>query len=305
MSREEIRRLYLYASLEGRMFLRTLDRDLEVLADMGITVKVTKAHAVDIFVIDARPFLNEDLSFTATETSALFLATGLWAGIDEGSIEPKIAARTSRTTKRAQEHLRDRLTFAPDLGTLFRAILSRNVVTFSYRSLRGEEQRTVEPWRFLLRGHALYLWGWDCDREADRVFRLSRLTSTVTKLEQGSIRPLPAADAETPFTQLLVAPKMLVRGTALKVLAPFISLMSSDDENATHADNTRQVQNVGVGSVAAKVAEGWNWVQGDSDEYSTWRSRIMTNMDECIVTEPQWLRDEMIALLTECGGEYA
>lgn len=61
------------------------------------------------------------------------------------------------------------------------ACRDRRPVTFDYRKANAArpEQRQVEPWTLeCWRGH-WYLAGWDRDRAAERVFRLSRITGRV------------------------------------------------------------------------------------------------------------------------------
>lgn len=64
---------------------------------------------------------------------------------------------------------------------LMLACRDRRPVTFDYRkgNAATPEQRQVEPWTLeCWRGH-WYLAGWDRDRGAERVFRLSRITGRV------------------------------------------------------------------------------------------------------------------------------
>lgn len=64
---------------------------------------------------------------------------------------------------------------------LMLACRDRRPVTFDYRKANAArpEQRQVEPWTLeCWRGH-WYLAGWDRDRGAERVFRLSRITGRV------------------------------------------------------------------------------------------------------------------------------
>src|SRR5436309_2867729 len=59
------------------------------------------------------------------------------------------------------------------LGVLFGAIGERRSVRFGYRG----DPRTVDPARLSFRNGFWYLAGFDRDRQADRLFRLDRLTS--------------------------------------------------------------------------------------------------------------------------------
>jgi proteasome accessory factor B len=70
------------------------------------------------------------------------------------------------------------------LGVLLSAIDSRQAVQFPHRPSRSEPYttRTVEPWGVVTHKGRWYLVGHDRDRDATRVFRLSRIGAEVTPI---------------------------------------------------------------------------------------------------------------------------
>lgn len=76
---------------------------------------------------------------------------------------------------------------------LMLACRDRRPVTFDYRKANAArpEQRQVEPWTLeCWRGH-WYLAGWDRDRGAERVFRLSRISGRVRSRAGAFTAPVP------------------------------------------------------------------------------------------------------------------
>ena len=67
---------------------------------------------------------------------------------------------------------------------LLDATHARQLVTFTYRAASTSEVlvRRVQPWRLIASGGGWYLVGQDIDRQAPRVFRLSRIVGEVTTL---------------------------------------------------------------------------------------------------------------------------
>ena len=80
------------------------------------------------------------------------------------------------------------------------------MIGFDYRSESGSFERSVEPWKLIIKGRALYLWGRDLDREDERVFRLSRFRSEVEFLGEAHDAEAMPEGLEDPFSQLMVSP---------------------------------------------------------------------------------------------------
>lgn len=80
------------------------------------------------------------------------------------------------------------------LGILLSAIDSGQVVQFSHRPSRAEPYtvRTVEPWGVVTEKGRWYLVGHDRDRDATRVFRLSRIGAQVTPIGPAGATTVPA-----------------------------------------------------------------------------------------------------------------
>jgi predicted DNA-binding transcriptional regulator YafY len=177
LSREELRQRVPGYADDDASFRRAFERDKETLRTMGIPITVemldpNNPTTGDGYRIPKEQYYLPDPELEPDELAALHLAAttvrleggegieAIWklGGAPVGDrVEPVAALPGS-------EHL----------GLLFNAVARQATVTFDYRG----EPRTVDPWRLAYRNGHWYLAGWDRAREAERQFRLDRLTST-------------------------------------------------------------------------------------------------------------------------------
>jgi proteasome accessory factor B len=170
-------------------FDRMFERDKDELRELGIplvTAVIDPVFDDELgYRIDKREYALPEIAFEPDEVTALSLAARTWtraslagpaasglrklraAGVtmDERSlvgIEPVV-----RTTEEAFEPLRW-------------AVRDRQAVSFGYRKLDEESQlRRLQPWGLAQWHGRWYLTGYDLDREAPRVFRMSRIDTAV------------------------------------------------------------------------------------------------------------------------------
>ena len=174
-------------------FNRMFERDKDDLRELGLVIETVESLDGDIGYL-ARRDSNRlpPITLDAEEAAALGLAAKVWqqarlAGRRQR--RPAEAARgracredvtdpyESRTARWSRTSPSHEAAFEP----LMLACRDRRPVVFDYRKSNAArpERRQVEPWTLeCWRGH-WYLAGWDRDRRAERVFRLSRITGTV------------------------------------------------------------------------------------------------------------------------------
>jgi proteasome accessory factor B len=168
-------------------FSRMFERDKNELRDLGIPLETGKASVFDPiegYRINRDAYALPDIELTPDEAAAVAVATRLWespdlisatqgallklraAGVDVDPDAP--VTITSPSGLRGSEDI---------LPNLLSAIDSGQPVQFTHRSSRAEPYavRTVEPWGVVTENGYWYLVGHDRDREATRVFRLSRI----------------------------------------------------------------------------------------------------------------------------------
>ncbi|MCY1650631.1 WYL domain-containing protein [Streptomyces sp. SL203] len=171
-------------------FNRMFERDKDDLRELGLIIETVENLDGDTGYL-ARRDSNRlpPITLDAEEAAALGLAAKVWqqarlAGAASGALQKLRAAGMPEAEDTYEPHsaLEPRIpvheaAFEP----LMLACRDRRPVTFDYRkgNAARPEQRQVEPWTLeCWRGH-WYLTGWDRDRGAERVFRLSRIAGRV------------------------------------------------------------------------------------------------------------------------------
>ncbi|MER7517612.1 WYL domain-containing protein [Streptomyces sp. NPDC126499] len=205
LSKRELR-----ASIEAYMeatgedaFNRMFERDKDDLRELGLVIETVENLDGETGYL-ARRDSNRlpPITLDAEEAAALGLAAKVWqqarlAGAASGALQKLRAAgmpeaedaydaQASALEPRIPVH---EAAFEP----LMLACRDRRPVVFDYRKANAArpETRHVEPWTLeCWRGH-WYLAGWDRDRGAERVFRLSRITGKVRSRSGAFTAPVP------------------------------------------------------------------------------------------------------------------
>ncbi len=196
-------------------FERMFERDKEDLRRLGIPLRtVTDAtHGDEIgYVIDAGEAAMPAIELTAAERAVLAVAAGYWQSAALGTDARRALTKLSSAAERGSAGelalgattLHDADAAAP----LAQAIGDRQAVSFTYTSQSsGRAVRTVEPWRLVVRGGAVYLVGFDRDRGEPRTYRTSRIEGAPEPVgEPGAFEP----PANLPASQLTDAVPGLV-----------------------------------------------------------------------------------------------
>src|SRR4051794_16133887 len=167
-------------------FKRMFERDKEDLRDLGIPLETGSLSHWDDEVgyrIARGDYALPDVTLEPDEAAAVGLAARMWSSAALGSQ----ATRALRKLEAAGVEvgpLPDGL--QPRVGAggtgfpaIAEAVREGRVVTFAYRGATDVDPATrrVEPWGVVWWHGRWYLVGRDLDREAPRVFRLSRITS--------------------------------------------------------------------------------------------------------------------------------
>jgi proteasome accessory factor B len=184
-------------------FSRMFERDKAELRDLGIpleTGKVSAFEPTEGYRIKQDAYALPDIDLTRDEAAAVAVATTLWesperitaaqsallklraAGVD---VDP--AAGVAITTGMGPMGLRGS---EDALGILLSAIDTGQAVRFQHRPnpVEAYAERTVEPWGVVTAMGRWYLVGHDRDRDATRIFRLSRIGADVKTVgPQGSV----------------------------------------------------------------------------------------------------------------------
>lgn len=248
---------------------RSFERDLEHLRRLGLVVEVRDRFEEATYRIRrsslgaAEPFLSE------RELALLLRGAGLWS--DEGSaaetLRNKLRGYTRGPVAAERPTTQYELSDGDRLEAISKAIGSHSCISFLYLSRKRERLRRVLPWKVVVRGRSLYVWGFDLDEQQARLYRLSRFLSPPRVLDEAVAATLAIPDSEIPFapTQFLVAPLLWVD-------------KDGGPESRSHSEFLAQK---GAGTIC----------RGEEDDVTIWEQRALREADTVEVLEPEWLRE--------------
>lgn len=176
---------------------KLFDRDKAFLREQGIPVEsysddplYEQDNAAQRYRIRSEEYRLPEVSFSPAESAVLALAAQMWEQAALGSAAAralrKLRARGVLAEDAASSPVQPAIrTEDPNFTPVFRAVTDRTAISFGYRTSNGQEStRKVQPWGMGSRYGHWYLVGWDTDRNAERWFRLSRMTSAVKAVKQ-------------------------------------------------------------------------------------------------------------------------
>jgi proteasome accessory factor B len=170
-------------------FKRMFERDKEELRELGIPLETGCNSPLDEeagYRIPRQAYVLPEIRLEPDEAAVLSLAAGVWrraelAGAAAGALL-KLRAAGVDAEETPQPGIEPRLQAGEAaFGPLWQAVRDRRPVAFAYRAAGRSEpqQRHLEPWGVVNRHGRWYVAGHDRDRDAARVFRLSRIEGPV------------------------------------------------------------------------------------------------------------------------------
>lgn len=194
LSKEQIRRAVPQyedcATTEA--FDRMFERDKEELRELGVPLVTGSASAwfddEQGYRVDRDAYALPEVSFTAAELAVLSLAARVWAQASlagpAARALTKLRALGVEVDEQSLIGVEPRVrTAEPAFEPLYAAARDRQRVTFTYRTAGTGDpaRRSVQPWQVTSWHGHWYLVGHDLDRDAPRVFRLSRVEGAVRR----------------------------------------------------------------------------------------------------------------------------
>ena len=239
LTREKIRdSVEGYQGLSDVAFQRMFERDKDDLRDLGIPIET---GSNDSYFDDEQGYriLPGDFELPPVEfTQGEQVALGIAAHVFDGAALAPQATSALGKLQAAGVELSTTGFVQPRLGgddeavgVVWEAISGRRRIRFDYRE-RGLT-RVVEAWGVLVRRGVWYVYGMDRDREAPRMFRLSRVVGAVEALEPAQAYDLPdrsvveAAAASLEPTAVTDMAVVAIRGTAAPALRRRGSVLSA------------------------------------------------------------------------------
>ncbi|WP_436699645.1 helix-turn-helix transcriptional regulator [Nocardioides sp. BYT-33-1] len=189
IAKERIREL-LYPDSRLDAFEKMFERDKEELRSLGVPVEVA---TIDPFFDDEvgyrippEAFALPDVELTSEEAAVVGIASRVWqhATMAQATTDAvrKLTASGIDVDLDALDIARPLLTAEePAFERCWVAVCERNAIEFDYQRPDADApmRRRVQPWGVVRSSGRWYLVGYDADRGAERVFRLSRVQGEV------------------------------------------------------------------------------------------------------------------------------
>jgi proteasome accessory factor B len=192
VGKDRIREI-LYPDSTVDAFEKMFERDKEELRSLGVPIEVGQMDAYfddePGYRVQADLLALPDISLTADEMAVVGLATKVWqhAKLARATTEAvrKLTALGADLDVSALDIVEPRLNAdEPSFDVFLEATQERQAVTFGYRRPGQTESTTrhVQPWGVTRYSGRWYVVGFDTDRGAERVFRLSRVEGQPRKV---------------------------------------------------------------------------------------------------------------------------
>lgn len=272
---------------------RMFERDKDILRDYGVPLELVDVDAWGTeqgYVIPKERYYLPEIAFTPEELGALMVAAQGVRG--ETPAEQAVRKLLVGSDGIALSGLAGGpLASGSDArGTLVMAVASaaqsHRRVRFGYRTSRGDvSERDVDAYAAVFRGGHWYLVGFDREREEARSFRLSRFTTDLVDVDEGSEPPegFRAADLITRGPWVAVGEER-----ATIAFSPEISWWATSALEGAEPARTRE--------------DGWVEVSvpvADERELAPW---ILQLGPDAVVVRPATLRAEIVARLEAIVG---
>jgi proteasome accessory factor B len=187
-----------YHDLSDAAFERTFERDKDELRALGVPIEVGSFDPL----FDDEPgyrilpgeFELPPIDLDAEEASVVGVAARVWqhASMAESTMSAIAKLRAAGVEPDASQlaALEPSVQASePAFEPLWNAVLERCRVSFTYRD---GSHRTLEPWGLTASKGRWYVIGWDTDRAATRMFKLSRMTDVPRRASKPGAYAVPA-----------------------------------------------------------------------------------------------------------------
>lgn len=256
---------------------RTINRDIEDLCKAGIPIITAQGYGGGISMADG--YKIEKSFFTEDELQAVFSAL---KGLDSVSKTSYLARLLDKFSSR-EHHIivddtimidlsaHDQIALTQKFETLKAAICRQQKVSFQYYYEKGEQRRTIEPYRLVFKWAAWYIFGYCLDRNAYRLFKLNRLWDLEVTEEHFAGRKIPGK--ELAFDDYFQS-----GGFRLKALF-------------TPSEKHRLIEEYGI-DCYTEMENGDLLFEWDFASYQNMRQWIFSFGDQVTIIGPQKLQDD-------------
>lgn len=181
---------------------RTINRDIENICKAGIPLVTTQGYGGGISIADGYKI---DKTLLTGDELQTFLAA--LKGIDTVSNTSYLAKWSDKLFRKDNSMIAEDIIvidlashyqkpLTEKIETIKKAIWSKRYITFKYYSNRGEQQRTIEPYRLVFQWSSWYVFGYCLNRQAFRFFKLNRLWELDVLADQFTSRDMNAEELD-------------------------------------------------------------------------------------------------------------
>jgi proteasome accessory factor B len=227
-----------YHNLSDAAFERTFERDKDELRSLGVPIEVGSFDPLfddeQGYRILSSEFALPAIDLDAEEAAVVGVAARVWrhasmaeatrsaiAKLRAAGVEPDASQLAAlEPSVQASE---------PGFEVLWNAVLDRTRVVFTYRD---GSPRTLEPWGLTSFRGRWYVIGWDVDRAATRMFKLSRMTGQPRKVSRAGAYEVPE-DLDLRRLARSLAPRERTETTVLAIRAEKAPSLARRGEPAT------------------------------------------------------------------------
>ncbi len=179
-------------------FNRMFERDKKMLRDIHVPLQTLPIdpgfNDEDGYTIDRDAWLLPKLEISELEQATLSIAVHAWKNKQiAAQANDALGWLTDSPFQRATSLQLGLANGKDGVNEIFDAICNGKAVRFTYKSREQDEiqTRTVDPWRIIVTGGHWYLVGFDHDRQERRTYKLERIKSQISILEQDIENEIP------------------------------------------------------------------------------------------------------------------
>ena len=279
-----------YHDLSDAAFERTFERDKDELRALGVPIEVGSFDPL----FDDEPgyrilpseFELPPIDLDPEEAAVVGVAARVWqhasmAESTHSALAKLRAAGIEPDTSQLADLQPSVQASEPAFEALWNAVITRTRVSFTYRD---GALRTVEPWGMTSRKGRWYVIGWDLDRRAERMFKVSRITDQPRKVSRGGAYEVPENLDLRRLARSLAPPEP----TATAVLA-----LRTGKAPSLRRRGTPVSEQPGQPEVA--LPAGFELVEVGFSEVYPLAEEICRHAADVVVLDPPELRKQVIA----------
>lgn len=180
---------------------RTINRDIEDICKAGIPIVTSQGQNGGISIMEG--YRMDKTLLTSSDMQAILAGLKSLDSVSGSKryqqLMEKLAMGNSSVLASNNHIMIDlaswyRSSLAPKISVLQGAVEERRKVEFNYYAPGGESSRSIEPYLLIFKWSSWYLWGYCCEKQDYRLFKLNRMTELKATEEQYEPRQIPVPD---------------------------------------------------------------------------------------------------------------